>query len=314
MTNPPNTTGFDACVDTSPYAAGLNAASITFVWRYAASGPSNEWKEIQQPEAILLGLLGINLAIVWETTANRSLSGAMAGTADGEDCKAFMLTVGLPPGLGCIVCPTTDMDIAESQYDAVKAYYAAFAAALGAGYQIGCYGSGYLINKLKNDGVIVLRWETQSMGFDDSAADAAAGDYDVIQRAVANLTVNGGVINVDPDSLHTPTVDVGARLPFNGCVPKNATFNAAINQVLLNKAGQTPPLGIDDASGNATNVALKAWLAKNGFPELAWGGAVEALLKQAGVAIYNPGDAPKLAADVAAAPAKGFIAEIEAEL
>ena len=79
-------------------------------------------------------------------------------------------------------------------------------------------------------------------------------------------------VNVDPDSLKSPTtVDVGARVPWNGCVPTGAAFNAASIQALLNLAGQTPALGVDDVysiieSGAAQGVIIKdgAWFSYNG--------------------------------------------------
>jgi Domain of unknown function (DUF1906) len=288
---PPNTFGFDASVDCSPVMAGLTAAGDKFIMRYAGTMDAWAGKIITPAEAVLASLLGIGVVPIWESSAQRSLQGNSAGQEDGANLQAYLPKIGLMPTTGVIAYATSDFDSLESQYPAVSAYYQGFGTALGVGYDVGAYANGYTANRLKQDGIIVSRWVTQSMGFTDTEQDLAAGEFEIAQRLPVNASINGAVINIDPDSLIAPTTDIGARVPWGSMVPQGASFNAGAIQFLLNKIGQSPPLGMDDALGNLTNTALKAWLAKNNFPALAWGGAIEALLQQAGISIYE-GTAP----------------------
>ena len=296
-TFPPNTLGFDACVDCSRVMSGLKAQlGMNFIMRYAVPGAANAWKTITPAEAVTCAILGIAVAPVWESTAGRARQGADAGAADGAAELAYLPKIGMMPDMGVIAYPTSDEDTSGAQYPAEAAYYAAFGKALGAGYGLGAYASGYTINRLFADKIIKARWETQSMGFPGSKEAAAAGDFEIIQRLPANITVNGATINIDPDSLKSPTTDIGARVPWNGAVPHGAPLNIASIQELLNNATRiaggmaTDPdaiLTVDDVSGNKTNAALVAWLAANKFSSLEWGGAIEVLLKAAGISVYR---------------------------
>jgi hypothetical protein len=282
---PPNTTGYDACVSQDRYIGGFATAGLGWVGRYIAPGTANAWKVVTPEESVALAIAGVKLMPIFESTAQRSLDGGAAGAADGQFALSCLPTVGLMPNDGVVLEGTTDFDPPPSAYPAIVAYYTALAAALAPSYGVGAYAGGAVLGALA--GAIKVRWLTQSMGFAGTEAAIAAGDYDIIQRLPENFTVNGAAINVDLDSLRVPGFDFGARVPWDGAVPEGAPFNSASIQMLLNKAGQTPPLGVDDVSGQGTKAALAAWLAKGGFSALDWNGATQALLQAAGVPIFG---------------------------
>lgn len=283
--NPPNTSGFDACVSQDRYVGGYKAAGIDWVGRYIAPGAANAWKVITPEESVGLAIASIAVMPIFESAAQRSLDGAAAGTADGQFSLSYLPTVGLMPNDGVIVEATVDFDPEASAYPAIGAYFKALAAALAPGYGVGAYAGGAVLDALAD--VIKIRWLTQSMGFSGTEAAIADGKYDIIQRLPLNMTIDGAVINVDPDSLHVANGDFGARVPWDGAVPEGAPFSAASIQLLLNRAGQQPPLGVDDVSGQGTKAALNVWLAKGGFKVLDWNGAAQALLDAAGVPLFG---------------------------
>jgi hypothetical protein len=286
---PPNTLGFDACVDCSPlYGAFKSQLGVDFVMRYAVPGAANAWKTITPKEATTCAILKVAVAPIWESAAERSLDGASAGAADALSMLPALQSVGLFAGVGVVAYPTSDFDSTSAQYAALSAYYGAFKASLGSGFGVGAYANGYSANRLFADGIVSVRWITQSTGFLGTPEALAAGQFEIAQRLPTDVSLNGATINVDPDSLKSPTVDVGARIPWSGAVVPGAPFNAASIQALLNLAGQSPALGVDDVSGALTRAALATWLAKNSFKSLEWGGAAEALLDQAKVQIFRP--------------------------
>jgi hypothetical protein len=65
---------------------------------------------------------------------------------------------------------------------------------------------------------VTKRWITQSMGFRGTRAAIAAGQYDLLQAL--NKTIGG--IDTDPDTLRTPTTDIGDYLPFQLAAPAAA--------------------------------------------------------------------------------------------
>lgn len=285
---PPHTVGFDACVPLGIYVGGLAAAGVRMVGRYVAPGVGNVWKVIAPSEAVELAIACMPVWPIFETTGRPN--GAAEGNADGRFTARYLPTVGLLPHTGVVIYPTVDFDAQPDDVPGIAASFRAFGLAT-PGYELGAYAGGYVNERLVARRLIVRRWLTASQGYLGTEAAIAAGDYDMIQRVPEDITVNAAGINVDPDSLHMAKTDIGARVPWGGAVRRGATLSAAAIQMLLNKAGQQPPLDVDDVSGNLTKAALRAWLRGNGFTSLDWDEAIPALLAQAGVAIYEQTDA-----------------------
>lgn len=207
MTNfPPNTTALDACVDLTRGHAEIKALGFNTILRYGAAAP---WKCIKGPEARSMLDHSLKLALIYEVNAKDVLLGANEGTRAGQHVLEFAPTVGLAPNTGCIVYPTADFDVTESELKVAEEYAAAFAAAC-PGYGIGFYANGILNDRLFNGGIIKSRWITQSGGFTGTRDSLAANRFEIAQRLPAKVAG----FDVDPDSLRGPGLDIGARIPF----------------------------------------------------------------------------------------------------
>src|SRR5262249_943810 len=77
---------------------------------------------------------------------------------------------------------TVDYDAQPSDMTQIKAFFTAFAKSIrGAGYKVGCYGSGYTCNQLLAAKLIDYTWITCSSGFRDSKTVIQQGTYDIWQ-------------------------------------------------------------------------------------------------------------------------------------
>jgi len=261
----PADTGFDASVPLSPYVGGLKAATVPFVGRYLASESNEAWKIIAPSEAVELAIAGIALFPIYENGQTQSGSGT--GNADGTYAATYLPTIGLLPNTGVTVYYAEDFNVQPADMLGIASAFEAFGAAL-PGYGIGVYSCGYCNAQLAAKQLVVKKWLSGSTSYNGTETAIKAGDFDMMQGLPKNFTLNGRVINVDLDTLRVSDADIGARVPWGGAIPQNAPLSVVAIQLLLNKAGQTPPLDTDDVSGNFTkgrNHSLKA--------EIIWSGS-----------------------------------------
>jgi peptidoglycan hydrolase-like protein with peptidoglycan-binding domain len=108
------------------------------------------------------------------------------------------------------------------------------------------------------------------------------------QGVPVDITINGRSINVDIDTVRPAQADIGARVPWDGKIPRNAALSVVAIQMLLNRAGQNPPLAPDDMTGDLTRAAIIASKHKYGLPEdtsIDWVQWVPRLCADAGMTI-----------------------------
>jgi glycoside hydrolase-like protein len=285
---PSNPIGFDASVPLSHYVGGLKAANVAFVGRYIASDAHQQWKVITPAEAVELAIAGIPLFPIHENTA-RSQTGTAAGHTDGTYAASYLPKIGVMPNTGVIVYYCEDYNVPPGDMPGIAAAFTAFGAAL-PGYQIGVYSCGDCNTSLKTQGLVVRKWLSGSTSFHGTQHAINTGDYDMRQGLPQDITINGSIINVDIDTVRPATADIGARLPWGGKIPGNSTLSVVAIQMLLNKAGQNPPLAPDDVTGSLTRTAIIASKHKYGLPEntsIDWAQWVPRLCADAGVAILS---------------------------
>lgn len=102
----------------------------------------------------------LGLGAIWETTADRSLEGASAGTADAELASAQADALGMPKE-AILWVNVGDFAATADQIVAIDAYYAAwYAAMVAAGrFVTGGYGTGWIIDQLVSRSRIGLWWQ-----------------------------------------------------------------------------------------------------------------------------------------------------------
>jgi peptidoglycan hydrolase-like protein with peptidoglycan-binding domain len=284
---PPNT-GFDASVPLSRYVGGLKAAGVPFVGRYIASDPGEAWKIITPGEAVELAIAGVALFPIYEN--GEAQSGAGQGDTDGRYAASYLATVGLLPNTGVIIYYAEDFNVQSADMSGISQAFAAFGAAL-PGYGVGVYSCGYCNAQLGAQGLVVRKWLSASTSYNGTQPAMDTGDYDMLQGLPLDCTINNRTINIDLDTLRVSNTDVGARVPWGGAIPQNASLSFAAIQMLLNKAGQNPPLDPDDVSGALTKAAIIASKRKYGLTpdtSIDWSKWVPLLCRDAGVRILTP--------------------------
>lgn len=165
-----------------PTPAQLKAAGIKFVFRYLST-PGNP-KNLTKAEAKALLAAGIEIGLVFETTANRALSGAAAGKADAKSAAAQAAALGVPATTAIYFA--VDTGAAGSELKAVVAYIRAAAAVLGAA-RTGVYGGLGAVKACLDAKVCKFAWQTYAWSGTPTVWDMRAQ-----VRQVANGQKIGG--------------------------------------------------------------------------------------------------------------------------
>jgi Domain of unknown function (DUF1906) len=174
------------------YAAGdpqpsrLKAAGVHFVCRYVST-PGNP-KNLRPAEAKRLRDAGIDVVVVFETTATRALAGTAAGVSDAK--KALAQARDCMPHESSPIYFAVDFDATPGNQAAINAYLSGAASFLGKDH-VGIYGGYYPVQRALNAGVCKYAWQTYAW---------SGGQWD--PRAHIRQYKNGEVlagINVDFD-------------------------------------------------------------------------------------------------------------------
>jgi hypothetical protein len=138
----------------NPSIAELQKAGVKFACRYLSHDKS---KNLDAAEAKALSAAGINVVVVWETSAGRALAGRAAGEKDAHDAKAQALACGMPAGRPIYFA--VDFDMKLTQRAQVADYFRGVASVLGTG-RVGAYGGVLVIDSLLADKLITWAWQT----------------------------------------------------------------------------------------------------------------------------------------------------------
>jgi hypothetical protein len=140
-----------------PSPAQIKAAGFAGVVRYLAPLPNS--KVITLAEADREIAAGLQVGLVWETTANACLGGAKQGNTDGLKAAAQARNLNAPKGV-CVYL-AVDFDAQANQLPVVAAYMDAARHQLNVfGYRQGVYGSANVCSIMLRDGHADLAWQT----------------------------------------------------------------------------------------------------------------------------------------------------------
>ncbi|HLX18478.1 MAG TPA: hypothetical protein VKS24_25095 [Bradyrhizobium sp.] len=143
---------------------------------------------------------GVEVGIIpiFETTAERALGGASAGSNDADAIAAYMNSVRQPLDTAFVL--TFDFDEQTAQDLACRAYAAAVHAGVDTQPMI-AYGNGALTEELKAAGIAKFSWVAGGMGMRGTRADIAGGNEDM-QQDVGD--VRGLHLGIEIDSDFAP--------------------------------------------------------------------------------------------------------------
>lgn len=136
-----------------PRPAAITAAGYHGVCRYLGH---SAWKRLTPDEAASIITAGLDLVVVWETTADRALSGNLGGLADGAEAALQAGACRMPAGRPIFYA--VDFDAQPAHYPAIAAYLTAAAAA--SGRPVGVYGSHAVCTEMAHRGAARYVWQT----------------------------------------------------------------------------------------------------------------------------------------------------------
>lgn len=154
---------------------------------------------------------GLSVGVIWETVANRALSGAAGGAADGAAADAQLDAIGYP--VDCVLFFAVDFNATAAEIAAVAEYAAAFDAHTKR--PVGVYGSYAVVEGLVTPGQRPVRYGWQTGAWSGTALSGKAHIY---QR---NNTRNWPVVEgTDENVLCLPLPLAGPlHSPANGPTP-----------------------------------------------------------------------------------------------
>ncbi|MCP2166713.1 DUF1906 domain-containing protein [Goodfellowiella coeruleoviolacea] len=160
-----------------PSAAAVRAAGYEFVVRYV-SRPGNP-KNITAPEFADLTGNGVAVALVFETTAERALSGYAGGAADARTAADQASGVGMPGDRPIYFA--VDFDAQPNQLGVIDDYLRGAASVIGS-RRVGVYGSQLVTRHCLDVGSTHFAWQSAAWRGGDGSAGPPDRRVHLFQR------------------------------------------------------------------------------------------------------------------------------------
>lgn len=176
-----------------PGGAALVAAGKRFVIRYVPYRLADgRWtgKGLTRAEVKDYRAHGLDIALVFESTAGRAKDGQAAGVNDAKVSQAAIASfadLGMPQDLP--VYFAVDFDTTSAHWPAIDAYMDGAASVLGRA-RVGVYGEKSLIDHLRGNGKAAWYWQTYAW----SGGLTATGIH--VKQYLNGQTINGGAVDL----------------------------------------------------------------------------------------------------------------------
>jgi len=192
----------------------LKNKSVETVIRYYAS--TRRAKTISATEARALSADGFNLLPVYQDK-NRLLGhfGADNGRTSAQNALDFADYIGQPDGSAILFAVDADFSLARVQSHIVP-YFEAIQSTIGSRFRIGAYGSGTVLRKLLEEGLIEIPWISMSRAFHGTEEFFYSNDWALRQVPPAR-THDGSGVSYDRNVLNWSIDEIGAfQIDSNG--------------------------------------------------------------------------------------------------
>ena len=147
--------GFDTAARlNASQARKLREADYTFAIRYLV--PERYSKALTRSEVDILLTAGFRIGLVWETTANRSNSGAASGLTDGRQAAELAKSMGVPDNT--VIYFAVDYYPKADDYPRIAAYMIAAESAVRP-YRLGIYGCFDVIEDMHRREIGTAYWQ-----------------------------------------------------------------------------------------------------------------------------------------------------------
>lgn len=234
-----------------PGATALRSAGVTFIARYLSPPPNSKNLSFNELQASVKA--GIAVVVVWETSAQRALSGFSGGQFDAGRADSMVKSFGMT---GVPIYFAVDWDVTPSQQGAINSYLDGVASVIGRG-RTGIYGGFWPVSRALDAGKAKWAWQTYAWSgtnkdprinlFQYSNGRSLAGievDFDTSMTGdFGQWPRPGGNVNVKPEDLILRKGDTGDAVKY---------LQGRLN--VWNVAH--PPLVIDGDFGQATSDAV----------------------------------------------------------
>lgn len=137
-----------------PGGAALHASGYGFAARYLSHDPG---KNISAAEANDLRNNGVDVVLVWESTATRALSGHDAGVQDAQAAVAQLADCGAPANMPIYFA--VDFDANPAQQANIDDYLRGAGSVIGVD-RVGVYGGFYIVERCHDNGTAKWFWQT----------------------------------------------------------------------------------------------------------------------------------------------------------
>lgn len=280
-----------------PGGAALKAAGKTFVVRYLY-GDGQGGKGLDAVEVTDLRAHGLAIAVVYESSANRALSGRAAGQADARAAQAQLAPVGLPTDLPIYF--GVDFDASASQQAAIDNYLRGVADVIGAA-RVGVYAGIGPIQRAQANQTATWFWQTYAW----SGGRIASGIH--LYQYRNGQKINGGAVDFCR-SLQTNFGQSGDGGDASSTASVEVSEDVRRYQKRLIELGYNlGPSGADGIRGPLTIAAVQAFQKSNGLvPDGVVGPLTSAKLWPASAPKPAPQPAPKPAPKPKAPVAPAF--------
>jgi hypothetical protein len=150
------TIGFDFSY-TKPNAAAMAHAGYEFLIGYVSPNPA---KNLSRHQMRAYRNAGIDVGLVWESTAGRALEGRAAGRKDGREAEKQANALGYP--VHAVIFFAVDKDTDRSDRRAIRAYAEAFN--LATRRPVGIFGEADVLDHFVTPGKQPVRygWQTRA--------------------------------------------------------------------------------------------------------------------------------------------------------
>ncbi|WP_019629813.1 glycoside hydrolase domain-containing protein [Actinomadura atramentaria] len=169
-----------------PGVKALEKAGVAFACRYLSHDTSG--KNLTRAEAEQLSAAGIWVVVVWESAADRALSGRAGGVADARDAAAQAKACGMPGDRPIYFA--VDWDASSGQQKKINDYLDGVASVIGRD-RVGLYAGYGPIKRAFDSGKITYGWQTYAW---------SGGKWDAraqLQQYSNDHTINGVGLDYD---------------------------------------------------------------------------------------------------------------------
>ncbi|WP_433336097.1 DUF1906 domain-containing protein [Spirillospora sp. CA-294931] len=138
-----------------PGAEALKKAGVQFVCRYLSDDTTG--KNLTRAEAEELSAAGLWLIVVWESAADRALTGRAGGVSDAHEAALQAQALGMPADRPIYFA--VDFDATSAQQPTINSYLDGAASVIGR-RRVGLYAGYGPTKRTLDDGKAIWSWQT----------------------------------------------------------------------------------------------------------------------------------------------------------